>query len=132
MHTPRSRTPSRASTPAFTRPGSSRIVIPTLRHASSKATLTPTTVSNDNSPPSRQVLDSAASSVLDLDMTEGILLQEAETDADAAEGEEVNVMGSLNTTAGHADSKQSLRDQLRKTLNRKQSMQGVCMASGCV
>ncbi|KAF4599518.1 Vacuolar fusion protein mon1 [Pleurotus pulmonarius] len=123
MHTPRSRTPSRASTPAFTRPGSSRIVIPTLRHASSKATLTPTTVSNDNSPPSRQVLDSAASSVLDLDMTEGILLQEAETDADAAEGEEVNVMGSLNTTAGHEDSKQSLRDQLRKTLNRKQSMQ---------
>ncbi|KAJ8696394.1 Vacuolar fusion protein mon1 [Pleurotus ostreatus] len=123
MHTPRSRTPSRASTPALNRSGSSRIVIPTLRHASSKATLTPTTISNDNSPPSRQMLDSAASSVLDLDMTEGILLQEAETDADAAEGEEVNVMGSLNTTAGHEDSKQSLRDQLRKTLNRKQSMQ---------
>ncbi|KAJ8509306.1 hypothetical protein ONZ45_g8521 [Pleurotus djamor] len=126
-NTPRSRTPSRANTPVLGRSVSSRIIVPTLRHSSSKATITPS-VSTDSSPPlpghvPNHILDSAASSVLDLDMNEGILLQDADADVDAAEGDEVHVMGSLDTTAGSEDSKQSLREQLRKTLNHKQPIQ---------
>ncbi|KAL0961249.1 hypothetical protein HGRIS_006211 [Hohenbuehelia grisea] len=73
-------------------------------------------------PPATQpgMLDSSASSVANLDLSEGILVQDVDAEADTAESDEVTVMGSVETTAGEEDSKRSLRDQLRKTLNQKQ------------
>ncbi|KAJ6475067.1 trafficking protein Mon1-domain-containing protein [Mycena vitilis] len=70
-------------------------------------------------PPSNPALDSTASSVVNLDLNEGILIQDVDSEAETADGEDVNVMGIVNTT--DEASKKNLRDQLRRTLSHRPS-----------
>ncbi|KAJ7133021.1 trafficking protein Mon1-domain-containing protein [Mycena filopes] len=66
-------------------------------------------------------LDSTASSVVNLDLNEGILIQDVDGDADTVDGEEITVvMGIVNAATDEA-SKKSLRDQLRRTLSSRPS-----------
>lgn len=63
-----------------------------------------------------QVLDSTTSSVINLDLNEGILLQD--DDAATEEVEEVTVMSlDSDIDKGDEDSKKTLRDHLKRTLN---------------
>lgn len=133
--TPRSRTSSRASTPGLSLTRSpSRLVMPPLRspastsnlhiHSHSTGSLTPVAIPPLQAQPIIQVLESSASSLINVDLNEGIMLQDADTDVDTAEGEDVTVMGHVETSAGDDDSKKMLRDQLRKTLSHRQSRSG--------
>jgi hypothetical protein len=124
--TPRSRTPSRVAVP-------SRLVIPhVLRPTHSLTSLHAHGQASQASPPrladphtsesTPQVLDSSASSVVDVDMSGGILVQDVESEADFVEDGNV-VMGHMANTAGD-ESKKNLRDQLRRTLSQKRSITG--------
>jgi len=68
-------------------------------------------------------LDSTASSFINMDLNDGILLQDVE--AETEDAEDISVMP-LNSDMAKIDeaSKKSLRDQLRKTLSRKLSGTG--------
>jgi hypothetical protein len=81
-----------------------------LTHSINKATQT--------TPPTNQELDSSASSVVNV---EGILVQEADADVDIVDDEEGNAVGYIAADPG---SKQNLRDQLRRTLSKRQSHTG--------
>jgi hypothetical protein len=125
----RSRTSSRSATPG---PISHLVVSHVLKSTRSLTNLnihapsSPSRFNNTHasaSPPS-QVLDSSASSVTNLDISEGILIQDADAEADTAEAEEAPVMGVLESAAGGDESKKTLRDHLRKTLNQRQSGSG--------
>jgi vacuolar fusion protein MON1 len=77
-----------------------------------------TSVTAHATPPTNHELDSSASSV---DNVEGILVQEADTDVDTVDDEEGNAVGYI---AADPESKQNLRDQLRRTLSKRQSNTG--------
>jgi hypothetical protein len=137
--TPRSRTPSRTGTPIPGR-SPSRLVVPhTLRPTHSLSNLhvhshgspsamsatLPTTLPTQSAsvtahatPPTNHELDSSASSV---DNVEGILVQENDVDVDTIDDEEGNAVGYI---AADPESKQNLRDQLRRTLSKRQSNAG--------
>lgn len=130
-HTPRSRTVSRPSPPAagipVTSPGS-RLVIPPLNPSPSLSNLHihshNTTAPNEPDPslmpslPRDGALESSASSVINLDMNEGILIQDMDTDTDIAEEDSIEALHSV--TSSNDESKRFLREQLRKTLSSKQ------------
>lgn len=125
-HTPRSRTLSRPSPPARASP--SRLVIPPLHPSPSLSNLHihshNTTTSNEPEAPSlstaqrEQALESSASSIINVDINEGILIQDMDTDTDVAEEDSVEVARPIMTT--NEESKRLLREQLRKTLSGKQ------------
>ncbi|KAH9850115.1 trafficking protein Mon1-domain-containing protein [Lenzites betulinus] len=129
-HTPRrspSRVPSRSSTPV---PGRSpaRLAPPLIRPAPSVSSLrvyshgssvhSPVSTSPpDTAIPSREGdAESSASSVV-----EGILIQEPDADVDTIDGEQGNATGLVDSNANDEDSKKTLRDQLRRTLSKKES-----------
>ncbi|CAL1713268.1 unnamed protein product [Somion occarium] len=123
--TPRSRTPSRAGTPI---PGAvpARLVPPTLRSAPSVSSLrvfshgAPSAVHTpiSGSPPSRLGEgDSSASSAINVEATEGILIQESEVEVETIDGEEGTVSGHMESTATDEEAKRSLREHLRRTLS---------------
>ncbi|KAJ6525298.1 trafficking protein Mon1-domain-containing protein [Mycena vulgaris] len=127
----RSRTSSRTQ---LTRSSPSRLAIPpALRPSPSLSNLRvhsygagSSTVATSESaptvtfqPPPNPALDSTASSVVNLDLNEGILIQDVDADTDTVDGEEITVMGIVNTT--DEASKKSLRDQLRRTLSHRPS-----------
>ncbi|KAF7346547.1 hypothetical protein MSAN_01882800 [Mycena sanguinolenta] len=127
---PRSRT---NSTRTLSRSGPSRLAIPpVLRPSPSLSNLRVHSYSAGSStvavsesaptitfqPPSNPALDSTASSVVNLDLNEGILIQDMD-EADTADGEDITVMGIAHVT--DEASKKSLRDQLRRTLSHKPS-----------
>jgi hypothetical protein len=62
-----------------------------------------------------QELDSSASSVVNV---EGILVQDLDAEVDTVDDEDGNAVGYIATESG---SKQSLRDNLRRTLSKRQS-----------
>ncbi|KAG6907859.1 hypothetical protein DXG01_007123 [Tephrocybe rancida] len=131
---PMSRTPSRARTPSGSTSGAtpktppSRLVVPSsIRPSASLSNLhihSHSVESSSNIPPvptlpshsSSLALDSTASSVINLDLNEGILIQDG--DVEAEEPEEMNVMPlESDIDRGDEESKKTLRDHLRKTLN---------------
>ncbi|KAL0581169.1 Vacuolar fusion protein mon1 [Marasmius crinis-equi] len=126
-----SRSNSRAGTPnpTLTRSSPSRLTIPpALRPSPSLSSLRVHSYNNsttDSPPPpvpplpTNHNLDSSASSVVNLDMNEGILIQDAEAEADVAE-EDV-VITPPEGSATDEEAKKMLRDQLRKTLSYKSS-----------
>lgn len=131
----RSRTPSRASTPnpALIRSPSSRLAVPALRPSSSLSNIRAHSYNSGSStiPPVpslphqtvNSVLDSSASSVANLDLNDGILIQDLDADVEPVESEDV-ALGQVDARAGDEDSKKSLRDQLRKTLSQRPSKLG--------
>nr|AHC00625.1 sand family protein [Ganoderma lucidum] len=70
--------------------------------------------------PSEPADTSSGSSVV-----EGILVQEQDTDVDIMDGEQGSATGLVESPAGNEDSKKSLREQLRRTLSKKESFTDV-------
>ncbi|KAJ7288158.1 trafficking protein Mon1-domain-containing protein [Mycena rebaudengoi] len=123
MH-PRS-SPSRLAIPPTLRPSPSLSNLRVHSYAAGSSTIaiseSAPEVSSIPTPswPPNPALDSTASSVVNLDLNEGILIQDVDAETDTADGEEINVMGIVNTT--DEVSKKTLRDQLRKTLSHRPS-----------
>lgn len=57
-------------------------------------------------------------------MAEGILVQEPDAEVDIISGEQGNADGLVESSAGNEESKKNLRDQLRRTLSKKESFTG--------
>ncbi|TFK52478.1 DUF254-domain-containing protein [Heliocybe sulcata] len=127
--TPRSRAPSRVGTPA---PGAgpSRLVLPPpLRPTHSLSNLqvysqsgggTPSSSSHSTSPTGvtpTAILAVSSPPAIDV---EGILIPDADTEPDVEESDAVGI-GRAASPAGDEASKKNLREQLRKTLNYRQS-----------
>jgi hypothetical protein len=68
---------------------------------------------------------SSASSVINVDMSEGILVPEADAEVGLVD-EAGNAYVTASTPIGDEASKKALRDHLRKTLNKKDSYIGAC------
>ena len=129
--TPPSRVPSRAGTPVPGRSPSrmaSPPVVPPVPSLSNlrvyshgSATSATNTPSASGSPSGRMERgnSSSASSV-----AEGILFQEPDADVDVIDGEQGSAAGLVESHAGNDESKKNLRDQLRRTLSKKESFTG--------
>ncbi|KAF9454806.1 hypothetical protein P691DRAFT_754359 [Macrolepiota fuliginosa MF-IS2] len=130
-HTPRSRTLSRPSPPHVGAPRASpsRLVIPPLHSSPSLSNLH---IHSHNIPgpndidippvptiPREHALESSASSIINVDMNEGILIQDMDTDTDVAEEDSIEVTRPVAIT--NEESKKFLREQLRRTLSDKQA-----------
>ncbi|TFK27965.1 DUF254-domain-containing protein [Coprinopsis marcescibilis] len=123
-HTP---TPSMSRKSSFAAP--SRLTLPpSLRPSPSLSnlrvhshSLSPPQVPEASSlRPKDAVLDSSASSVVNIDMAEGIIMQETESTADSLDNDDrASMSTNVNQTMSHADSKQLLRQQLKKSLSNK-------------
>ncbi|KAH9950658.1 trafficking protein Mon1-domain-containing protein [Amylocystis lapponica] len=133
-HTPRSRTPSRAGTPVAV-PSPSRLAPPLVQPSPSVSPYrvysqapsvlqTPTSISpprSDMTHGTHEGADSSASSILNTELSEGMLIQDPEAEVDTTDGEQATASGHVESHAGDEESKKSLRDQLRRTLNKKES-----------
>ncbi|KAH9891571.1 trafficking protein Mon1-domain-containing protein [Cubamyces lactineus] len=130
-HTPRtspSRVPSRSSTPVPGR-SPSRLALPVIRPAPSVSSLrvyshgssvvhSPVSISPPGtSTPRREGGESSSAS----SVTEGILVKEPDVEVETIDGEQGNASGSLDSCARDEESKKHLRDQLRRTLSKKES-----------
>jgi hypothetical protein len=69
--------------------------------------------------------ESSASSVMNVDMSEGILVPEADAEVGLVD-EAGNAYVTASTPIGDEASKKALRDHLRRTLNKKESYTGAC------
>ncbi|KAI0300286.1 trafficking protein Mon1-domain-containing protein [Russula brevipes] len=65
--------------------------------------------------------ESSASSIINVDVSEGILVPEADAEVGLVDAEAGNAYVSASSPVGGEASKKALRDHLRKTLNRKDS-----------
>ncbi|PFH53895.1 hypothetical protein AMATHDRAFT_186512 [Amanita thiersii Skay4041] len=66
---------------------------------------------------SQEPVGSSASSVLEIDINEGILIQDADQKDDTVESDDVTVTGHVEQPNSSEENKRTLRDQLRKTLS---------------
>jgi vacuolar fusion protein MON1 len=57
----------------------------------------------------------------DIDMNEGILIQDSDHKEDTVETDDVTVTGLIEQSGPTEENKKILRDQLRKTLNQSKS-----------
>lgn len=131
--TPRSRSISRASGSRLARSSSSGLLIrPALRptpslsnlhiHSHNSGSTSPR--SNLEIPPlpmksGDHVLNSSASSVMDVEPAEGILIQDMDADTSQTDTEDIETMDISRAPPQSEGSKQLLRDQLRKSLSHK-------------
>src|SRR5262245_41971563 len=128
--TPRSRTPSRVAVPSrlvishVVRPTNSLTNLHAHAHSQASQGSPPRPANHLTFDPTPQVLDSSASSIVDVDMSGGILVQDVESEAELVDVEDGNAVGQMANTAGADESKKTLRDQLRRTLSQKRSMTG--------
>ncbi|KAI0031908.1 DUF254-domain-containing protein [Vararia minispora EC-137] len=116
----RSRTASRSGTPTPSRSQTpSRFRAPVLRATNSVSSLHVQLSAQGHVPPVPDFRsESHIPSVFNNDTDDGILVPEAEADVDTTDGD---VIGVRAGEVGDENSKKALRDQLRKTLSRKES-----------
>ena len=122
---------SRSGTPGpgLIRGSAAKLTVPPMQHPSrslsnlrvhsyhegSSTSNTPMDMSHSSSPP-REHLDSSASSVINMDIAEGLLLQEIDADStDVEDLETLNKSGLISKD----EQKQALRDQLKKSLSQQ-------------
>ncbi|KAI0699310.1 trafficking protein Mon1-domain-containing protein [Cerioporus squamosus] len=125
-HTPRSprsrapsRVPSRSGTPV---PGPSRLASPpVIRPVPSVSSLRVYSYGSSASIPQVSTQPETSGGSSGSSVVEGILVQEPDADVDVIDGEQGNATGSLESRAGDEESKKSLREQLRRTLSKKES-----------
>ncbi|PIL22468.1 hypothetical protein GSI_15156 [Ganoderma sinense ZZ0214-1] len=120
-----SRGPSRSGTPVPGR-SPSRLAslssvppmpsVSNLRVYSYGASMSATHTPDSQSGPPETGDTSSGSSVV-----EGILVQEQDADVDIIDGEQGSAAGLVESPAGNEESKKSLREQLRRTLSKKES-----------
>lgn len=125
--TPRSRSISRSGTPSLLRGSTSKLTVaPTLRSSPSLSNLhihsyNQVSAHMDNTllsiSPSRDHLDSSASSVINMDPTEGLLIQDIDPDTDNEDLESIDKSWLPSSTGENNRQKQALRDQLKKSLS---------------
>lgn len=72
--------------------------------------------------------NSSTSSVLNLDIGEGIMIQDSDVDAETTDAEESTVLAQLQSNGTDEDARKTLRDQLRRTLNERPSTSGVYLS----
>ncbi|KAF9221613.1 DUF254-domain-containing protein [Gyrodon lividus] len=117
-----SSTPSRSGTPLLRSP--SRLVIPPApRHTPSISSLKAhgsTSASQSPNVHPTTGLESSASSVINLDINDGILVHDVDAEVDTTNSEEITAVGQIDDVADE-ESRKSLRDQLRRTLSAKES-----------
>ncbi|KAH9969593.1 trafficking protein Mon1-domain-containing protein [Russula dissimulans] len=127
----RSRTPSRAGTPCPQTP--SRLVVPpSLRptHSLSNLHVHMSGLSPGAATTSHHTgEESSASSIINVDMGEGILVTETDAEVGLVDAEPGNVYASASASAGDEASKRALRDHLRRTLNKRDSSADTEVAS---
>jgi hypothetical protein len=68
--------------------------------------------------------ESSASSIINVDVSEGILVPEADAEVGLVDAEAGSAYVSASSPVGGEASKKALRDHLRKTLNKKDSYTG--------
>ena len=73
--------------------------------------------------------ESSASSIITVDVGEGILVPEADAEVGVADGEVGSAYVSASSPIGDEASKKALRDHLRNTLSKKGSYTGVCTST---
>lgn len=137
--TPRSRTPSRASTP-IPGPSPSRLAPPVVQPVPSVSNLrrvysqgpgassalqTPISTS----PPNTTVLSpesvgSSASSAMNVEGPSAFLRPELESDIETIDGDQASMSGQDESRALDEESRKHLREQLRQTLNKRESHGG--------
>ncbi|KAH7885260.1 DUF254-domain-containing protein [Phlebopus sp. FC_14] len=114
-------TPSRSSTPLPKSP--SRMAVPPApRPTRSLSNLKASASATSQSPaiqPSTTGLESSASSVINLDLNEGILVHDVDAEVDTVDSEETTAVGQIDEVADE-ESRKSLRDRLRRTLSVKE------------
>ena len=119
--TPPSSTSSRSGTPLPRSP--SRLVIPPVsRHAPSIPSRQPHGTASASQSPHIQPatgLESSASSVVNLDISDGILVHDVDAEVETMTSEEITAVGQVDDIAGE-ESRKSLRDHLRRTLSKKE------------
>ena len=119
--TPRSRTLSRAGKPSISRlPRSQLTISPTLRPSQS---LSGFNIHSHNTQlevmqSADYLLDSSASSVIDMDPGEGILVQDIDTEANQTDTEDIESIDQAYVSTSSDGQKQLLRDQLRSLSHR--------------
>lgn len=112
-----SSTPSRSGTPLPRSP--SRLVIPPApRHTPSVPTLQSHGPASPYMHPATG-LESSASSVINLDISDGILVHDVDAEVETTTGEETTAVGQIHDIPDE-QSRKSLRDQLRRTLSKKE------------
>ncbi|KAG6377113.1 DUF254-domain-containing protein [Boletus reticuloceps] len=112
-----SSTPSRSGTPLPKSP--SRLVIPPApRHTPSTPSLHPHGSSSPHSQPATG-LESSASSVINLDISDGILVHDVDAEVETMVSEETTAVGQIHDIPDE-QSRKNLRDQLRRTLSKKE------------
>ncbi|RDB17851.1 Vacuolar fusion protein MON1 [Hypsizygus marmoreus] len=112
--------PSRLAVPPTIRPSPSLSNLHIHSHAVESAVIPPSQSQNP-------ALDSTASSVFNLDLNEGIMIQDVDAETESAE--DITVMSlESDIDRGEEDSKKTLRDQLRKTLSHKTSRSDTAVA----
>ncbi|KAH8104565.1 trafficking protein Mon1-domain-containing protein [Cristinia sonorae] len=129
--TPRSRTPSRVGTPIRITGGTSgspsRLIppVPRLHSAPSVSSLRVHSAGYNStiqtpistSPPNSSIHgDSSSSSAVNVNQTEGILIQEPEVEVEATSGEDGTAGAHIENTALDDVARRQLRDHLRRTL----------------
>jgi vacuolar fusion protein MON1 len=121
-----SKTPSRAVTPGPHSP-SRLVVAPSLRptHSLSNLHVHMSSLSPGGPTTSHTGEESSASSIINVDTSEGILVPEADAEVGLVD-EAGNAYVTASTPAGDEASKKALRDHLRWTLNKKDSYTGAC------
>lgn len=113
--TPPSSTPSRSGTPRL-------IIPPAQRHTPSAPGLQPHgSTSSAHSPYIQPAtgLESSASSVINLDISDGILVHDVDAEVETTTSEEITAVGQIDDITDE-ESRKSLRDQLRRTLSKKE------------
>ena len=112
-----SSTPSRSGTPLPRSP--SRLVIPPApRHTPSVPTLQSHGPASPYMHPATG-LESSSSSVINLDISDGILVHDVDAEVETTTGEETTAVGQIHDIPDE-QSRKSLRDQLRRTLSKKE------------
>ena len=123
---------SRSGTPGpgLVRGSAAKLTVPPMQHpsrslsnlrvhsyheGSGTTSNTPMDMSHSSSPP-REHLDSSASSVINMDIAEGLLLQEI--DVDSTDVEDIETLDKSGLISKD-DQKQALRDQLKKSLSQQ-------------
>jgi len=128
--TPRSSsTPPRSGTPLPRSP--SRLVIPPApRHTPSVPTLQPHGSISPYIQPATG-LESSASSVINLDISDGILVHDVDAEVETTTSDETTAVGQIDDIADE-ESRKSLRDQLRRTLSKKEQIGLSLSRLGCI
>ncbi|KAF8630953.1 hypothetical protein AX17_005309 [Amanita inopinata Kibby_2008] len=123
---PRSRKPSVAgSISTASRPSPSHLsVSPALRPSASLSNLHIHGQNVGMAVPTvtQESLESSASSVIDVDMNEGILIRDSDQKEEPIETDDVTVTGHVEQPGFSEENKKNLRDQLRRTLSQSKSV----------